>query len=36
MKDGATAKEAQDLLNESITKTLNYLKDQKIEYKDIK
>lgn len=36
MKDGATAKEAQDLLNESITKTLNYLKDQKIEDKDIK
>lgn len=35
-KDGATAKEAQDLLNESITKTLNYLKDQKIEDKDIK
>lgn len=35
-KDGMTAKEAQDLLNESITKTLNYLKDQKIEDKDIK
>ncbi len=35
-KDGATAKEAQDLLNESITKTLNYLKEQKIEDKDIK
>jgi len=35
-KDGATAKEAQDLLNESITKTLSYLKDQKIEEKDIK
>jgi len=35
-KDGATAKEAQTLLNESITKTLTYLKDQKIEDKDIK
>lgn len=35
-KDGKTAKEAQDLLNESITKTLSYLKDQKIEDKDIK
>lgn len=35
-KDGKTAKEAQDLLNESITKTLTYLKDQKIEDKDIK
>ncbi len=35
-KDGVTAKEAQDLLNESITKTLTYLKDQKIEEKDIK
>ncbi|MFA6251368.1 MAG: SIMPL domain-containing protein [Candidatus Paceibacterota bacterium] len=35
-KDGKTAKEAQDLLNESITKTLTYLKDQKIEEKDIK
>lgn len=35
-KDGKTAKEAQDLLNESITKTLNYLKTQKIEDKDIK
>lgn len=35
-KDGKTAKEAQDLLNESITKTLAYLKDQKIEDKDIK
>ena len=35
-KDGTTAKEAQDLLNESITKTLSYLKDQKIEDKDIK
>lgn len=35
-KDGKTAKEAQDLLNESITKTLNYVKEQKIEDKDIK
>jgi len=35
-KDGVTAKEAQTLLNESITKTLTYLKDQKIEEKDIK
>jgi hypothetical protein len=35
-KEGKTAKEAQDLLNESITKTLTYLKDQKIEEKDIK
>ncbi|MBK5215749.1 MAG: SIMPL domain-containing protein [Candidatus Pacebacteria bacterium] len=35
-KEGNTAKEAQDLLNESITKTLSYLKDQKIEDKDIK
>lgn len=35
-KDGKTAKEAQNLLNESITKTLAYLKDQKIEEKDIK
>lgn len=35
-KDGKTAKEAQDSLNESITKTLTYLKDQKIEDKDIK
>lgn len=35
-KDGKTAKEAQDLLNESITKTLTYLKEQKIEDKDIK
>ena len=34
--EGKTAKEAQDLLNESITKTLTYLKDQKIEDKDIK
>ncbi len=36
IKDGKTAKEAQDLLNESITKTLKYLKDQKIADKDIK
>lgn len=35
-KDGVTAKEAQDLLNETISKTLAYLKDQKIEDKDIK
>lgn len=35
-KDGKTAKEAQDLLNETITKTLAYLKDQKIDDKDIK
>ena len=35
-KDGKTAKEAQDLLNESITKTLAYLKGEKIEDKDIK
>jgi uncharacterized protein len=35
-KDGKTAKEAQDLLNESITKTLAYLKTQNIEDKDIK
>lgn len=35
-KDGATAKEAQSLLNESIEKTLNYLKENKIEDKDIK
>ena len=35
-KDGTTAKEAQDLLNESITKTLSYLTEQKIEDKDIK
>jgi uncharacterized protein YggE len=35
-KDGNTAKEAQGLLNESITKTLAYLKTQKIEDKDIK
>ncbi len=35
-KDGATAKEAQNLLNEQITKTVDYLKKQKIEDKDIK
>jgi len=35
-KEGKTAKEAQDALNESVTKTLTYLKDQKIEDKDIK
>ena len=35
-KDGKTSKEAQNLLNESITKTLSYLKDQKIDDKDIK
>jgi len=35
-KEGTTAKEAQDLLNESITKTLSYLKDQNIADKDIK
>ena len=35
-KEGKTSKEAQDLLNESITKVLKYLKDQKIEDKDIK
>jgi uncharacterized protein YggE len=35
-KDGKTTKEAQSLLNDSITKVLNYLKDQKIEDKDIK
>ena len=35
-KDGATTKEAQKLLNDSITKTLAYLKDKKIDDKDIK
>lgn len=35
-KEGKTSKEAQDLLNESITKVLNYLKDQKIKDNDIK
>jgi len=35
-KEGKTAKEAQELLNETITKTLTYLSEQKIEDKDIK
>jgi hypothetical protein len=35
-KEGKTAKEAQDLLNESITKTLTYLEEKLIEEKDIK
>jgi uncharacterized protein YggE len=35
-KDGVTSKEAQSLLNEQITKTVDYLKKQKIEDKDIK
>ena len=35
-KDGATSKEAQNLLNDSITKTLAYLKKQNIDDKDIK
>ncbi len=35
-KDAATTKEAQNLLNEQVTKTLAYLKEQKIEDKDIK
>ncbi len=35
-KEGKTAKEAQDLLNVSITNTLKYLKDKKIADKDIK
>jgi hypothetical protein len=35
-KDAITAKEAQSQLNESITKTLSYLKEQGIEDKDIK
>lgn len=35
-KEGKTSKEAQTLLNEEITKVLNYLKEQKIEDKDIK
>jgi len=35
-KDGEIAKEAQDSLNEYINKTLEYLKEQKIEEKDIK
>jgi uncharacterized protein len=35
-KDATTSKEAQNTLNESITKTLAYLKEKKIEDKDIK
>lgn len=35
-EEAKTAKEAQNLLNEKVTKTLSYLKDQKIEEKDIK
>lgn len=35
-KDASTTKEAQNLLNESLTKTLEYLKGQNIEDKDIK
>lgn len=35
-KDGVTAKEAQNLLNESVTKTLEYLKGQSIDDVDIK
>ncbi len=35
-KEGLTAKEAQDLLNESVTSVLSYLKEQNIEDKDIK
>lgn len=35
-KDGDTSKDAQNALNESITKTLEYLKTQNIEDKDIK
>jgi len=35
-KDAATTKEAQTLLNDSLTKTLTYLKNQKIADKDIK
>jgi len=35
-KDGETSKEAQNLLNEEISKTLEYLKGQNIEDKDIK
>jgi len=35
-KEGKTAKESQDLLNESIKKTLTFLKEQKINDKDIK
>jgi len=35
-EEGKTAKEAQNLLNESLTKTLDYLESQNIEDKDIK
>ena len=35
-KEGATAKEAQSLLNEGVTKAVDYLKAQQIEEKDIK
>ena len=35
-KEATTTKEAQSLLNEMITKTLTYLKDQKVADKDIK
>jgi uncharacterized protein len=35
-KDGTTTKEAESLLNQSISKTLIYLKTQKIDDKDIK
>lgn len=35
-KDGLTAKEAQNLLNESVTKAVEYFKTQKVEDKDIK
>lgn len=35
-KDGTTAKEAQNLLNEQVTKTLEFLKGKNIEDKDIK
>jgi uncharacterized protein len=35
-KDASTTKEAQNLLNQQVTKTLDYLKTKKIEDKDIK
>lgn len=35
-KEATTTKEAQSLLNESLEKTLNYLKDKSIEDKDVK
>jgi uncharacterized protein YggE len=35
-KEASTTKEAQNLLNEEVTKTLTYLKSQKIDEKDIK